>query len=100
MRDGAEGFAYVGGVGYVALGGEEGGADSLGVGCVTEIGFGGLGSSVCVVCELGFGGGRELLTFRPRARRRVIRLYLLYRRFFGVRGGAWLLVGARRRLLF
>lgn len=43
MGDWAEGFAYVGGVGYVALGGEEGCADSLGVGCVAEVGFRGLG---------------------------------------------------------
>lgn len=31
MRDGPEGLAYVGGVGYVAVGGEEDGAQAVGV---------------------------------------------------------------------
>lgn len=45
VRDGAEGLAYVGGVGYVALGGEEGGADAGCVGGVADVGFGGFGGA-------------------------------------------------------
>ena len=47
VGDGAEGFADVGGVGYVAVGGEEDGAEARGVGCVAEVG----------VCGF-FGAGR------------------------------------------
>ncbi|KFY32555.1 hypothetical protein V494_07864, partial [Pseudogymnoascus sp. VKM F-4513 (FW-928)] len=39
VRDGAEGFTDVGGVGDVALGGEEGGADAGRVGGVADVGF-------------------------------------------------------------
>ena len=37
VGDGPEGFADVGGVGYVAVGGEEDGAEAGGVGCVAEV---------------------------------------------------------------
>lgn len=40
VGDGAEGLAYVGGVGYVAVGGEEDGAEAGGVGCVADVGVG------------------------------------------------------------
>ena len=39
MGDGPEGFADVGGIGYVAVGGEEDGAEAGGVGCVAEVGI-------------------------------------------------------------
>lgn len=42
MCDGAEGLANVGGVGDVAMGGEEDGADALGVGSVAVWGVGGV----------------------------------------------------------
>lgn len=45
MGDGAEGLADVGGVGYVAVGGEHDGADA---GCVGGIAEGGIG---CVLCS-------------------------------------------------
>ena len=48
MCDGTEGFAYVGGVGYVAVGGEHDGADARGVGGVAEGG-------VCCVFASGNG---------------------------------------------
>lgn len=40
MGDGAEGFADVGGVGYVAVGGEEDGAQAGCVGGVADVGGG------------------------------------------------------------
>ena len=39
VGNGAEGFADVGGVGYIAVGGEEDGAEAGGVGCVAEVGI-------------------------------------------------------------
>ena len=41
VGDGAEGFADVGGVGNVAVGAEEDGAEAGGVGCVADVGVGG-----------------------------------------------------------
>ncbi len=46
VGDGAEGFPYVGCVGDVALGGEEGGADAGCVGSVADVAFCCLGGAV------------------------------------------------------
>lgn len=51
MGDGAERLADVGGVGYVAVGGEENGAETGGVGGVAEVGV------CCLGCAEGRGGG-------------------------------------------
>lgn len=40
VGDGVEGFVYVGGVGYVVVGGEEDGVEVGGVGCVVDVGVG------------------------------------------------------------
>lgn len=49
VGDGAEGLAYVGGVGDVAVGGEKDGAQASGVGGVAEVGVCGFVGSVGVV---------------------------------------------------
>lgn len=49
--DGAEGFAHVGGVGYVAVGGEEDGAEAGCVGGVTDVGIGGFSGAICEEAE-------------------------------------------------
>ena len=46
VGDRAEGLADVGGVGYVAVGAEEDGAEAGGIGGVAEVGVGGVGGAV------------------------------------------------------
>lgn len=49
VRDGAERLAYLGGVGDVAVRGEEERADARGIGGVAVGGFGGIYGAVCII---------------------------------------------------
>ena len=46
VGDWSEGLADIGGVGYVAVGAEENGAEAGGIGGVAEVGVGGVGGAV------------------------------------------------------
>ena len=45
MSDGAEGLPNIGGIGYIAVGGEKDGTGTGGVGCVADVGIGGYGGT-------------------------------------------------------
>jgi len=102
VGDGAEGFADVGGVGNVAVGGEEDGAEASGVGGVADVGIGGGGGAgegegvLVVVCGERGGEGRGLeerwsgwVGKRTCRRRGTLRECPRRRRSFGARPGVF-----------